>query len=295
MENAIVIVVNQSFAHYAKPLINSIQKNWTNHPAILLFMSPDVTAEMESRFAGIPKVIIKRFDPKQYAYRKLLLDGADKFDSSSFNDAGFFIVNFWDETFPEYDNLLFLDADMLVLKNLDKVFEKNDFMGVSAANGRAFPIFSFNQPLLQKSVNLLTYYAKALAMGIVLRPHVSLNSGLVRISKADRTKSKFNVMLKLLKTFRKACLGDQEIITIWMSKYGKKLSYDFRMNFQVRFYNGLENHDLPQRYYEHIKKAAEDVHVIHFNGPKPDSPEFLGHPWTKGRKDLVELYQSYLG
>jgi len=293
-KNAVVIVVNQAFAHYAKPLINSIKRNWISHPEILLFLSHDVNTELEDWFSRIDKVTVKRFNPADYEYRKLLNDGSGRFDSKDFNDAGYFIINFWDDTFAEYDDLLILDADMLVLKDLTELINTGSFTGVSAANSRMLPVFSFDQPIFQKLFNLTSYYLKALSMGIYLKPYQSLNSGVVRIAKNDRSKSTFRIMLNLLKTFRKGCPGDQEIILLWMKKFNKKVSLDFRMNFQARFFNALQNNDSSMLYHDEIRKAAEDVHIIHFNGPKPDSAEFLHHPWTLGRTELVEMYESYL-
>lgn len=293
-KNAVVIVVNQAFAHYAKPLINSIKKNWINHPEILLFLSHDVTMELEEWFSRIGNVTVKRFDPSTYEYRKLLNNGSGKFDSKDFNDAGYFIINFWDDTFDEYDDLLILDADMLVLKDLTELLNTGSFTGVSAANSRMLPVFSFNQPMLKKLFNLTSYYFKALGMGVYLKPYESLNSGVVRIAKNDRSKKSFRVMLNLLKTFRKGCPTDQEIILLWMKRFNKKISLDFRMNFQARFFNALENNDKSMLHHDKIREAAKDIHIIHFNGPKPDSAEFLHHPWTLGRSELVEMYESYL-
>ncbi|HEX8461280.1 MAG TPA: hypothetical protein VF623_07615 [Segetibacter sp.] len=152
----------------------------------------------------------------------------------------------------------------------------------------------FDPSTYEKLFNLTSYYLKALGMGVYLKPYESLNSGVVRISKADRSEKTFGIMLNLLKNFRKGCPGDQEIILLWMKKFNKKISLDFRMNFQARFFNALESNDKSMLHHDLIRKAAEDIHIIHFNGPKPDSAEFLYHPWTLGRNELVEMYQSYL-
>ncbi|WP_210463528.1 glycosyltransferase [Rufibacter roseolus] len=292
-ENAIAIVVNQDFARYAKTLINSIKKNWVNHPPILLFLTPDVDRELENAFSLIPKVSPKRFNPQAFEYRELLIDKNEKFESKSFNDAGFFIVNFWSDLFSEYNNILVLDADMLVLKDLSAFMEEDSFLGISAANERILPVFSFNRPLLSKALSLTNAYCKALAMGIFLPPFASMNSGVLRIGPQDRTPEKYRALLKILKEFRASTVGDQEIIYLWMQKFNKPISFDFRMNFQARFFNAIENNQIPIRFRRKVIEASKDVHILHFNGAKPDSPDFLHHPWTKDRHDLVALFNSY--
>ena len=101
-------------------------------------------------------------------------------------------------------------------------------------------------------------------------------------------------MLGLVRDFKKYCSSDQEIILLWMLKFDKSISMVFRFNFQARFFNGLRNGTLSSRYTDPIKVASNDIHILHFNGPKPDSDEFLDHPWTKGRQDLIELYKNYI-
>ena len=100
-------------------------------------------------------------------------------------------------------------------------------------------------------------------------------------------------MVEILKIFRPLCSSDQEIIYLWMKKYNRKISFDFRYNFQVRFFNEFENKSLPNLFLSKIEEAINDIHILHYNGPKPDSTDFLNHPWTKGQSHLIDLFQSY--
>src|SRR5690606_33231275 len=171
--------------------------------------------------------------------------------------------------------------------------EENSFFGVDAVNNRVFPAFSFDEPILSKFVSFTSTYLRAIANGIFLPPYTSLNSGVIRLTAADRSAWNYQFMMKLLKHFRKSCPSDQELILLWTIKTRKKISQDFRMNFQARFYNEMAENNLPKHYLDKIRQSAEDVHILHFNGPKPDSSSFLTHPWTRDRTELVELYQKY--
>ena len=100
----------------------------------------------------------------------------------------FFIINFWDDILSEYNDVLILDADTLVLKNLDHLMNDESFFAASAANERFLPVFSINQPFLPKMSTLFNSYLKALKMGIYLKPMESINSGVIRLSVKDRSK-----------------------------------------------------------------------------------------------------------
>lgn len=143
-KNAIAIVVNQSFVHYVGPLINSIKENWVNHPDILLFLHHEVKEKYVRKYKKKEGVLVKIFVPKNFEYRKYLKDVGGRFSSKSFNDTGFFVINFWSNLVDNYNDILFLDADMLVLKNLYSLMKDNNFFRVSAANPKIFPLLNYH-------------------------------------------------------------------------------------------------------------------------------------------------------
>lgn len=96
-----------------------------------------------------------------------------------------------------------------------------------------------------------------------------------------------------MKNFKKACPSDQEIILLWILKTQKKFSIDFRFNFQIRFFNALQENSLPKKYKSNIENAIHDIHILHFNGIKPNDPLFLEKGWGKNRTELVKLYKKY--
>jgi len=292
-KNAVVIVVNNNFAQYALALINSIKANWESHPQILLFLHMDVSDIYLKIFESFSKLSINRFDPIQYEYRKLLTDDHSTFGSKSFHDSGYFILNFWNTNFDNYDNLLILDADMLVLKNLDFLINQNSFYCNSAANERLFPVFSFKGNIVVRSFFLIIYYLKACINNIFIFPNQSINSGVILLTPKDRNLKNYNFLLKLLKEFKKACPSDQEIILLWIIKTKKKFSFDFRFNFQIRFFNALQENSLSKKYKTNIESAIKNIHILHFNGIKPNDPLFLEKGWGKNRPELIELYKQY--
>jgi len=293
-KHAVAIVINAAFVKYAKALLNSMAANWPGHPEILLFVSEALSAEDEAHFRAVPRLSLRLFNPQDYEYRQHLRTTGAGFSTAGFNDAGYFIVNFWSPAFDEYENILVLDADMLVLKPLDALLDQREFFAVSAANPRRFPLFDLKRPgLAGKAIEFAQIYAKALAQGIVVRPRQSINSGVLLIPRQWRSPPHYARMLQLLRDFYPHCPSDQEIIYLWMLKNDLAASEDFRMNFQARFLNGLAEHSLPATLTPPIAAAAGDIHILHFNGPKPDSKQFRTHAWTKGREELAALYSRH--
>ncbi len=291
--NVIAIVVNNDFAHYVRTLLNSIKKNWSSHPPILLYLCNDVDSKFVEEYSKYDNLTCQFYNPSDLEYRSYLVDSGKNFSTKAFNDSGFFILNFFNPKFEEYNDILVLDVDMLVLKNLDELFLDKDFFGISAANSKIFPVFSIDKKWHVKFFQFIYCYFLALTKGIFIPFGVSFNSGVVKISKSDRTLSKYNSLIDILINFRLYCPSDQEIILLWMLKNKKKISNDFRFNFQARFFNAVKKNTLPKIYREMVQKASHDIHILHFNGPKPDTKQFITHLWTEGRSELVDLYMKY--
>ena len=285
--------MNNAYSQYALSLINSMKVNWESHPEILLFLHIDVSDKYLKIFESFSKIIINKFDPKDFEYRRFLTDNNSTFGSKSFHDTGYFIINFWNTNFENYDNLLILDADMLVLKNLDSLINQNSFYCSSAANERLFPVFSFQGNFMKRSWFLIIYYFKACLYNIFIAPNQSINSGVILLTPKERSFKNYSFLLKLLKEFNKACPSDQEIILLWILKTKRKFSIDFRFNFQIRFFNALQENSLSKKYKTNIESSIKNIHILHFNGIKPNDNLFLKKGWGKNRPELVELYKQY--
>lgn len=292
-KHAIAIVVNNAYAKYAVSLIQSIKTNWPLHPQILLHLHVDVSFEIASYFESLNQVSIVRFDPNNFEYRKLLIDNQTTFGSNSFHDSGYFILNFWNTNFDEFENILILDADMLVLKDLDALINQKEFVGISAANERFIPAFSFKGNAIKRSRQYFVYTFKAWMKGIFVLPKQSLNSGVILLTPQDRTTKNYTLLLNLLKGFKNACPSDQEIILLWAIKTKKKISTDFIYNFQIRFFNEMKENRLIKQLKSPIKNASDNIHILHFNGIKPDEPDFLKKGWGKNRIELVKMFEQY--
>lgn len=133
----------------------------------------------------------------------------------------------------EFDKVVFLDADILILKNLDHLFEKPDM--TCALDGEYF--------------NLWPDW-----------PH--FNSGCMVI---EPNKDKFDNILNYVNNLKTEelpnyVIADQEILNLYYSDWVNKI--DLHLN---KFYNVFA----PYVQDEQIKELANECYFIHYTGRKP--------------------------
>ncbi len=287
----IVLAINQKFFNHLKALLGSIFTNWPNSPNILIYTHPDLTEESLMYLANFKKITVIKYNPEKLKYHQLIQQNKSYFKSKEFIDTGFFSLHLFSEDFQAYRNLLFLDADTLVLQPLDELLDSNKFFICSAFNSKLLPYFNVNQSQPQKTLLLSYWLFKLLQFKIIPKPFISANSGVMLIPENLRGNKTERDLLKILNCFQSVCSSDQEIILLFAMKHKLSISNDFRYNFQLRFLNLIKQ---STKKYTHLTQAAKDIKVIHFNGPKPNSAEFETHSWTEGQDNWKALYHHYI-
>ena len=133
----------------------------------------------------------------------------------------------------EYDKIIFLDADIMILKNIDHLFNYPHF--TSALDGEYFNIWPD-------------------------KPH--FNAGLLVISpKKNETKKIQDFAIKVIKEWDKPqCIADQEILNLYYSDWINQS--ELHLN---KYYNIFAPY-VEEEYLEDIKEKA---YFIHFIGRKP--------------------------
>jgi lipopolysaccharide biosynthesis glycosyltransferase len=286
----IVIAINQKFFEHLKALLGSIFTNWPNSPDIVVYAHPDLTQDSIIYLSNFKKVTVRKYNPKELKFYKLVQQGITYFKSKDFIETGYFSLHLFSEDFKNYRNLLFLDADTLVLKPLDELLHGNEFFICSANNARLLPYFNVSQAQPRKSLLIGYWLFKLLQFGILPKPFVSANSGVMVIPEKLRGGKHELDILNILKQFQSVCSSDQEIILLYALKHNYKISNDYRFNFQLRFFNLIKE---SKHNKADLIKASTDVKVLHFNGPKPDATSFESHPWTIGQNYWKEQYYHY--
>lgn len=133
----------------------------------------------------------------------------------------------------EYDKIIFLDADIMILKNLDKLFEKSHM--TSVVDGEYFNLWPEN-------------------------PH--FNSGVLVIEpKNENSENLFTFAEKIIEEWDSDdCIADQEILNLYYSDWNNSL--DLHLN---KYYNIFA----PYIQEDQLEDIKQNAYFIHFIGRKP--------------------------
>lgn len=282
MKHAIFISFDDRHFLYAKSCLRSLEQNYPTHPDILALYdgeNPEVFAFLK----GIQKIII--CPP---SHLKLL----------NLKDINLGVVNspqvfnryiLWTTQFDDYENILHLDVDVLILKPLDELFEKNDFFAVcdfsptySIFKNTCQDLAKVKQMLLNDHIHLQDY------------PFDMLNAGVFMIPKRFRNKRHFKHLWTITEKYNDFMMfADQSAISLWCHQNKIHFSADIRFNFQLSFLS------YPEVYYKLIMKDIEildDIHILHFARYKLESHHFkrlsrLFYSLTC----ITNLHKSYTG
>jgi len=139
----------------------------------------------------------------------------------------------------DYDRVIFLDSDLIVLKNINIL----NTIGKDNNNDCDF-CACFDKKNTKRKI-----YKKA-------KMYEDINTGLMIITKKFNNKKTFNDLIQLMNSKRMVRLVDQDIINKYFKD--KQITYlPIKLNKQVK------------KNYRNVTKIHEDDIILHFHGPKP--------------------------
>jgi len=229
MKNLIVLTFDDPFFKYFISFYNSIKQNYQNHPIIYAYYDGD-NEDIINYLNHKENVVYKKYKNFEFGFEiNLGVVGNPKI---------YFKYFLWTNEFKEYDKILYLDVDTLVLSTLDELFQKDEFFIVSDHSvNTSTTIF---KPQYKDDVNL----HKLLSEDSLKYPEGQdsmANAGVVLLSRKYRTKKHFDKLLYLTKRYNKYLqFADQSAISLWCIHNKINYSYDFRYNLQIlHFYTNL--------------------------------------------------------
>jgi lipopolysaccharide biosynthesis glycosyltransferase len=251
MNNCIFITFNNDYLQYAKSCLNSIKKNYPNHPVILVLYDGNDASILE---------FLKSFDNLQ------ILDHA--FDFSQTNELTLGVVGsqmvyvrylLWTSLFDDYENVLHLDVDTIVLKPLDELFGTNNFFAVrDNCNEKVFSSKDLDDERLrallkEDGIELSDIDASMLNAGVFVIPKKYRNE--TYLQQLWNVTRRYNTYLNY---------ADQSAITIWcyINKINISTQYAYNFRIHLLFTNILQSFPL------------ESIKVLHYAFWKPTSPQF---------------------
>ncbi len=259
MKNAIVTVFDDEYFKYARALLNSIKLNYPHHPAILACYDgnkPEVLNFLQST-GGVVVIpcqgVCMSSIGLQMRNLNLGLVG---------NPKVYFKYLLWTDTFDEYDNVLYLDSDTLVLQPLDYLFEQDDFFCV--ADNTADYTCRLFYPDRSADSQLLAW----LELDGICFPggkNDMLNAGMFLIPKKYRNPYYLGSLLGLTHRYNEFLMfADQSAISLWCKRHGIPIRPLYQYNFQACFFFDPMLLNFP----------FSEITILHYTWWKPDEEPY---------------------
>lgn len=191
----------------------------------------------------------------------------------------------WNREFAQFRNILYLDADTLVLRPLTDLLERHEFY--AAPNHDSLPSVRIFNPASLGDPQLVTLLSSDKLSQLTSMDDMC-NAGVLMIPEAYRTAEYFNQLLDVTRRYNRFLqYADQSAISLWCKLNKIEYSSNFSFNFQsVHF--GCD--DL--RAY-----SLNGIHILHFSSRrKPNTVEFM--LWQRiplaERKRMAQMFMEYL-
>jgi hypothetical protein len=240
---AIFIAVNGKFFAYTVIFLKNLRRNYPQHPDVVAYWAD--LSESELRWLSqFPRVRLVQYVPDPEMVGPAMATHRPKYADSKISYARFEI---WTDAFKEYDQVLHLDTDTIVLAPLDDLIDREGFTIFAESHQNPNAIFKDrdNPELL----------AKLKADGIT-PPAIHANFGVFCISRRHRTVEEYKTLKHLIQRYGAHFMwADQSLINVWLGLRGIPISQSREFNYQHRF--------LMQK---HARQEMKNAKIFHLNG-----------------------------
>lgn len=257
MKIAVVTIVNDRFVAGTQVMMRSFLETnrWFKGDFILLHskkkskLSQDNQKKLKTSFPNVKLYEVKEED---YSAIDMSLAANSRFAVSYFTLEAF--------RFSSYDRVLFLDSDLVVLGDLSKLFEKDEFVGT------------------QNSTKI--YTENTHVDGRVAPLYV--NGGVFSVPKSLLGEATLRELLRIAKPGWKKC--DQDVINQWL-KTKTYYCVNNRYNCMVK---GLRQNDMS---LDRIK--SDEVKIVHYAGKFKPWNYDSNSPFYRWEKLWTDFYEKH--
>ena len=242
-KNAIFVEINQLFLPYLEVFLKSLFRIYPDCPDLLIYHT-DLNDTQLSRLRQHAAVKTVRLEEADFVSGPPMASHRPKQADPRISYARFLI---WTDRMKEYENVIHLDTDLLILGRFDDLFSCERFTIFAETYQEEDSLFyNSRDPDLSRLLD---------EDGIRLPARVA-NCGVFVVPRKDRSPEDFETLCYLLKRYGKYIKwSDQSIINLWMAKKGIRATEDNRFNFQHRLI------DTPGGVNE-----LREARIFHFNG-----------------------------
>lgn len=271
--HAVFLTFDDGFARYGRACIRSLVHNWRRRPEILLCYAGQ---DPDTRKALGRIKRLRLLDPEQ-----LPIPEMTGYAGRLISPMVFVRYALWSDAFDEFDKVMYLDADTLVMRSLDPAFERDEFFAV--ANHYPMPHGGVFHPEAEKDPDLL---ARLEEDGLSFPDHMDdmCNTGMFVLPRRLRTAEHQAELVRLASRYGPWMkFADQSAISLWCRAQGISYSTRWELNYQTHYLA-----------YPDTRLPLRRVRMFHFTRHKPDSPEFATWNYAAGHaKRLQRWFRRY--
>lgn len=245
MNNCIFISCNKSFVNILVLCLQSITKNYPTHWDIIICHT-DLTHKEKLILSKFKKIIFLKNTIKEYEIGPIMWHLPKETDPKVFY-ARFLL---WREKiFDKYDNILHLDADTIIMKNIDELLQWNNFIITKE-------IYEWDDSIF-KNNNDKQLEKQLFKDNIKINNSLTANCWVFILPKKYRNPFFYNQLMYILKKYYYYIKrADQSIINIWIAYNKLTIRKTFNLNFQHRI---ILQSNKQETWFK-------DTYILHFNG-----------------------------
>jgi lipopolysaccharide biosynthesis glycosyltransferase len=239
-------IVMTTLANYYPLLLlslDSLRRNFPGHPEIIVFQKGFSTDQVGYLVARYERLRVLDLTGREFVCGPAMLN-------RNYKDPEVFYARFliWTPLFEDYDHVLYLDVDTMVMRPLDRLFSQDEFLCFAESYTGSQPYFyNENDPELKR---LLA------EDGFGQLPLPPANAGVILIPRRYRSAGQIQELQRLVDRYARHLIwGDQSLINLWMVQNRLQPVHDFRFNYQVRLF-------IQKRAVEEYR----EVRIIHVSG-----------------------------
>ncbi|MBL6445747.1 hypothetical protein JMN32_05470 [Fulvivirga sp. 29W222] len=270
--NCIVIIFDDQYFDFARNCLKSFS-NFPDHPMIKVI------------YQGNDTNISKFIDELDNTERIDINLDMSKLSNLNLGHIGSPMIYvryvIWSSLFDDYDKVLYIDCDSLIIKPFPELFEHDDFF--TLYDNADKPLF--NESAYKNEEFITKTQEDNLPHDLLNR--MMINSGVLLVPKRYRTAENFRLLNELSQRYSKFIEhSDQSIITIWCYLNDIKISCDYRYNFMID--------RITRPSFSNIK--LEDAKLLHFSYWKPNKnigELFQRGPMFRQLKALIEQNSDF--
>ncbi len=274
LQHAIYLSFDDNFLAYAKACLNSLRDNFPNHPKLIV----DYIGEEGEVLEFLATRGAERLP------REPLPEYVRHFAGARAGVNTFHRLKLWRRSYDRFDTILHLDADTLVLKPLDDLFEVS--VPYFVANFESAPQARLFRPASNDHAGL-RHRLSADNLRFPDRSEDMVNAGVFALPRAWRSPQQIATLARLSQKYGGFfAFADQSLLSLWLMKNDVNPTMNFGDNFQTPMFTNPK-----------VETALDDIRVLHFSsGRKPDTPAF--GRWERvgpSKEWLLNLWRKYSG